>query len=95
MLQYKEPTDFVIGTGRTHSVKEFAQTAFEMLDLNFEDHVKMDKDFFRPAEVDLLVADCSKAKKLLKWDYKITFNELIEDMVKHDYEYFKENRGRG
>ena len=95
MLQQEKPEDFVIGTGETHSVRDFVRIAFEMLDLNYEDHVEMDENFFRPAEVDLLVADCSKAKKILKWEHKITFKELIEEMVKHDYKYFKENKGRG
>ena len=95
MLQQEKPEDFVIGTGETHSVRDFVRIAFEMLDLNYEDHVEMDENFFRPAEVDLLVADCSKAKKILKWEHKITFKELIEEMVKHDYEYFTDNKGRG
>ncbi len=94
MLQQESPEDFVIGTGQTHSVKEFADMAFKMLDLDYRDHVKVDKDFFRPAEVDLLVADCTKAKQQLNWDYRLTFEQLIEDMVKHDYEFFKRNSDR-
>jgi len=89
MLQQENPEDFVIGTGETHSVREFAETAFGMLDLDYKDHVEVDKEFFRPAEVDLLVADCTKAKKILNWNYNLTFEQLVEEMVKNDYEFFK------
>ncbi len=91
MLQQGKAEDFVIGTGETHSVREFAETAFKLLDLNYKDHVEVDKEFFRPAEVDLLVADSAKAKKQLNWDYKLTFEQLVEEMVKNDYEFFKKN----
>jgi len=89
MLQYKTPEDFVIGTGETHPVREFAEIAFKILGMDYRKYVEVDKEFFRPSEVDLLIADPSKAKKLLKWEYKVTFEELIEEMVKNDYEYFK------
>jgi len=91
MLQQEKPEDFVIGTGETHSVREFAETAFRMLDLDYKDHVEVDKEFFRPAEVDLLVADCTKAKKILNWNYNLTFEQLVEEMVKNDYEFFKKD----
>jgi len=91
MLQQDEPQDFVIGTGQTHSVKEFLETAFKMLDLDYRDYVEIDSNLFRPAEVDLLVADCDKAKKLLNWEYKLSFEQLIEEMVRHDYEFFRNN----
>jgi GDPmannose 4,6-dehydratase len=93
MLAYKEPEDFVIGTGTTHSVREFAEKAFACLGMDYREHVVVDETFFRPSEVDLLVADASKAKKLLKWEYKLKFEELVEEMVKHDYEFFKRNSG--
>lgn len=89
MLQYTTPEDFVIGTGETHPVREFAEIAFKILGMDYRKYVEVDKEFFRPSEVDLLIADPSKAKKLLKWEYKVTFEELIEEMVKNDYEYFK------
>jgi len=89
MLQQDDPEDLVIGTGETHSVREFAEKAFGLLDLKYEDYVEIDKTFFRPAEVDLLVADPSKAKEKLGWEYNMTFDQLVEDMVKRDYEYFK------
>jgi len=91
MLQRDKPEDFVIGTGETHSVREFAEIAFRLLGLDYRDHVDIDKTFFRPAEVDLLVADCSKARDQLNWHYEISFEDLIKDMVEHDYNFFKEN----
>ena len=94
MLQQKDPTDYVIGTGETHSVKEFADLAFKELDLDYKKYVEMDKEFFRPAEVDLLIADYTKAKKELGWEPKITFEELVKDMVKCDYELLKEDEGK-
>lgn len=87
MLQQKEPEDFVIGTGETHSIKEFCQKAFEVIGIkNWQDYVEIDKQYFRPAEVDLLVADASKARKKLGWYPKTSFNQLVEIMVKADLE---------
>jgi len=94
MLQQEEPEDFVIGTGESHSVKEFVETAFKMLDLNWEDHVEVDKELYRPAEVDLLIADSRKTKKQLKWNYDITFEELVEEMVKNDLEMYEDTTFR-
>ncbi|MFH1877991.1 MAG: GDP-mannose 4,6-dehydratase, partial [Candidatus Omnitrophota bacterium] len=93
MLQQKSPEDYVVGTGETHSVREFVERAFNELDLDYKKHVEIDKNFFRPAEVDLLIADCSKAKKDLNWEYSLTFNDLVSEMVRKDYEYFSENKG--
>jgi GDPmannose 4,6-dehydratase len=84
ILQYKEPEDFVIATGETHSVREFLQEAFSLAGLNWEDHVKIDKRYIRPAEVDLLLGDSSKAKKLLGWEPKVKFKELVRMMVEAD-----------
>ena len=89
MLQQDKPDDYVIGTGKTHSVREFVDLAFKQLDMNYEDYVDVDKQFFRPAEVDLLIADPSKAEKELKWKHKITFEDLVSEMVKSDYDFFK------
>ena len=89
MLQQDKPDDYVIGTGETHSVREFVDLAFKQLDMNYEDHVEVDKQFFRPAEVDLLIADPSKAKKELNWKYECTFEDLVSEMVKSDYDFFK------
>jgi GDPmannose 4,6-dehydratase len=84
ILQYKEPEDFVIATGETHSVREFLEEAFSLVGLNWEDYVKMDKRYLRPAEVDLLLGDASKAKKLLGWEPKVKFRELVRLMVEAD-----------
>lgn len=84
MLQLDEPDDFVICTGETHQVREFAKLAFEAVNLNYEDYVVIDEAFFRPAEVDLLVGDASKAKELLDWTPKTSFAELVRIMVEAD-----------
>ncbi|MBI2309811.1 GDP-mannose 4,6-dehydratase [Candidatus Collierbacteria bacterium] len=90
MLQQKQPDDFVIGTGETHSVKEFIQTAFESAGLkNWEYHVTVDKRFYRPAEVDLLIADPAKANRKLGWKPKTSFKELVNMMVEHDIKFVK------
>ena len=84
MLQEDSPDDYVICTGETHSVREFCQVAFEHLGLAYEDHVEVDEKFFRPAEVDLLVGDYSKASSKLQWAPKTTFEELVTMMVEAD-----------
>jgi GDPmannose 4,6-dehydratase len=84
MLQQDSPEDFVICTGETHSVREFCQIAFERVGLQWEDHVVQDERFMRPAEVDLLVGDSSKATKLFGWRPTTSFVELIEMMVDAD-----------
>ncbi|MFC1480178.1 GDP-mannose 4,6-dehydratase [Candidatus Omnitrophota bacterium] len=89
MLQQEKADDYVVGTGETHSVREFVDLAFKQLDLNYEEYIAIDKQFFRPAEVDLLVADPSLAEKDLKWKYKLTFEDLVSEMVKSDYDFFK------
>lgn len=89
MLQRDEPEDFLIATGETHSVKEFCQIAFDIVGLKWEDYVEIDEKLFRPAEVDLLIGDSTKAKKILGWNYTKKFEELIKDMVLSDLDYFK------
>jgi len=84
MLQQDEPDDYVISTGETHSVREFCQIAFSHADLDYNDHVVIDEKFMRPAEVDLLVGDASKAKRVLGWTPKTGFHELVESMVDAD-----------
>jgi len=84
MLQQENGGDYVIGTGKQHTVEEFAQRAFAHVGLNYKDHVVIDKKFIIPAEVDTLLADYSKAKKILKWEPKITFDELVTNMVEED-----------
>ena len=84
MLQQKNPDDYVIGTGKQNTVEEFARKAFDCVNLNYKDHITIDKNLIRPAEVDTLLADYSKAKKILKWEPKITFDELVTNMVEED-----------
>lgn len=89
MLRQEKADDYVIGTGETHSVREFVSLAFGLLDLDYEKYVEIDQKFYRPAEVDLLIADPSKAKKELSWDYKITFEDLVGEMVRTDYDLLR------
>jgi GDPmannose 4,6-dehydratase len=84
MLQQDEPDDFVIATGETHSVRELCELAFGHAGLNYEDHVVIDERFFRPAEVDLLVGDPSKARDVLGWKPRTSFAELVRMMVDAD-----------
>jgi GDPmannose 4,6-dehydratase len=76
--------DFVICTGETHSVREFCEIAFNLAGLNYEDHVKVNPKFYRPAEVDILLGNCDKAKKELGWTLKTSFKQLVEEMVAND-----------
>jgi len=89
MLQQKNPGDYVIGTGIEHSVEEFAKKAFEHVGLNYKDYVIVDENLKRPAEVDTLLADYSKAKKILKWEPRISFDDLVTSMVESDLEFIK------
>jgi GDPmannose 4,6-dehydratase len=84
MLQQDKPDDYVIATGETHSVREFLDEAFGHLDLDWKPYVEIDPRYFRPAEVDLLIGDSSKARKKLGWEPKITFKELAQMMVDAD-----------
>jgi GDPmannose 4,6-dehydratase len=89
MLQQDRPNDYVVGTGRTHSVRELCQAAFDHLDLDWEQHVVVDAEFYRPAEVDLLVSDPAKARKELGWEPEVSFEELIRMMVDADLAHLK------
>jgi GDPmannose 4,6-dehydratase len=86
MLQQDHPSDFVISTGETHTVRELCEVAFARAGLNYEDHVVIDDKFFRPAEVDLLVGDATRAELLLGWKPEVGFGELVEMMVDADME---------
>ena len=89
MLQQDTPEDFVIGTGQQHSVKEFAKLAFSHVDLDYKKFVKIEKKLIRPTEVDTLLADYSKAEKILKWKPKISFKKLVIEMVDSDIKFVK------
>lgn len=86
ILQHTEADDFVLATGRTESVRDFCRLVFEQLDMNYEDHVEIDPRYFRPAEVDLLLGDYSKAKEKLGWVPATDLEELARIMTQHDLE---------
>src|SRR5215510_3180071 len=86
MLQQPAPDDYVIATGETHSVREFCEMAFAEVDLDYRDYVKIDEKHYRPAEVDLLVGDSSKARKVLGWEPKYTLKDLVKEMIQSDLE---------
>lgn len=84
MLQQDHPDNYVIGTGETHSVREFCEIAFSHVDLDYKEFVMVDERFYRPAEVDLLISDPSKAKNELKWNPEVSFKQLVTMMVDSD-----------
>jgi GDPmannose 4,6-dehydratase len=89
MLQQDEPDDYVIATGETHSVQRLCEIAFSHVDLDWHEHVVQDPRFMRPAEVDLLVGDASKAERVLGWEPVVTFEEMIRSMVDADLEMLR------
>ena len=90
MLNQGNNKDFVIGTGEQHSVREFAEKAFNFVNLNYKDYVKIDQKLIRPAEVDTLLADYSGAKKEFNWQPKISFENLVNEMVESDLKFVKD-----
>jgi len=89
MLQENKPDDYVVGTGKVYSVKQFAKKAFQVLDLNYEDFIKTNKKFFRPSEVELLCSNPRKIRKKIGWKSKLTIDQLVEKMVVSDYNLLK------
>jgi GDPmannose 4,6-dehydratase len=94
MLQADEPDDYVIATGETHSVRDFLNEAFGLLDLDWKEYVENDPRYYRPAEVDLLLGDASKARKRLGWEPKVNFKQLVRLMVEHDLELARREAAR-
>ncbi len=92
MLQQDEPEDFVIATGETHTVGEFAERAFARVGLNSADYVEIDPRYYRPTEVDLLIGDATKAKEKLGWEPEVSFEELVDLMVDADVEDLEKRR---
>ena len=88
MLQQPQPRDFVIATGETHTVREFCEMAFAEVNLDYRDYVCVDKRYVRPAEVETLTGDASKARRELGWAPKTTFRQLISEMVREDLKIF-------
>ena len=84
MLQQDRPDDYILATNETHSVREFVELAFERVGLDWKEFVKHDSRYERPAEVDLLIGDATKAKKLLNWEPQVRFEELVRIMVDAD-----------
>ncbi|MGK5093322.1 GDP-mannose 4,6-dehydratase [Deltaproteobacteria bacterium TL4] len=91
MLNQKTPQDYVIGTGKTHTVKDFLQIAFDEVSLDYKKYLVIDPRFYRPSEVDILIADPKKANTILGWKSELEFNELVRSMVREDLTYFKKN----
>jgi len=91
MLQQEQPDDYVVATGETHSVREFCELAFAEVGLDYRDYVQTDPRFQRPAEVDLLVGDSSKARAVLGWEPTYTFAGLVGEMVQSDLEAIARN----
>jgi GDPmannose 4,6-dehydratase len=89
MLQQEHPSDYVVGSGKTHSVRDLCETAFRHLGLDWQDYVVIDPKYYRPAEVDLLVSDPSKARQVLGWQATTSFEELVHMMVDHDLEILR------
>jgi GDPmannose 4,6-dehydratase len=89
MLQQKEPTDYVVGTGEMHTVRDLCAAAFGHVGLDWKKYVKIDPRFVRPAEVDVLLADASRARKELGWTAKVGFDQLVQMMVDADLERLK------
>lgn len=91
MLQQEKAEDFVISTGETHTVEELVSIAFSHVDLNWRDYVVIDEKFVRPAEVDLLLGDCSKAKEKLGWKLEVGFEQMVKMMVDNDLQKISSN----
>jgi GDPmannose 4,6-dehydratase len=92
MLQQETPDDYVVATGETHSVREFAEKVFEKLELDYKQYVDVDRKYFRPSEVDVLLGDASKARKALRWTPKVGFEELIDMMIEADMEIARKEK---
>jgi GDPmannose 4,6-dehydratase len=92
MLQQETPDDYVVATGETHSVREFAEKVFERLELDYKQYVDIDRKYFRPSEVDVLLGDASKARKALRWTPKVGFEQLIDMMIEADMEIARKEK---
>ena len=88
IVQHNEPGDFVIGTGESYSVKDFVSEAFKAVGLNWKDYVEIDPRYYRPSEVDCLIADPTKAKEILGWEAQTKFKDLVGIMLEHELKKF-------
>ena len=89
MLQHNEPDNFVCSTGVSHTVKELVEYVFGYLDLDWLKYVSSDKKFLRPEELEHLKGDCSKAKKILGWEHKYTFETMLDEMIEYWLEHYR------
>jgi GDPmannose 4,6-dehydratase len=94
MLQQDEPEDYVIATGEEHSVRDFAEAAFSHLGLDYRNHVVLDPQLRRPADVELLLGDASRAKQKLGWSCQVKFKELVQEMVEADLRFLTDSRSK-
>jgi GDPmannose 4,6-dehydratase len=92
MLQYEKPADYVIALGETHSVKEFLEKVFQKLALDYQKYVEIDARYFRPTDVNILLGDSTKARKILGWKPKVGFDELVDMMVEADMELARKEK---
>jgi GDPmannose 4,6-dehydratase len=92
MLQQEHPDDYVVATGRTTTLRDMCKIAFEYVGLNYEDYVVIDPKFYRPAEVDILLGNPAKAKRILGWEAKVSLNQLVEMMVDADLARIREDK---
>ena len=93
MLQVAAPDDFVVATGETHSVREFCESAFGLVGLDYREHVETDPLFYRPSDVELLLGDASKARSVLGWNYDLSFEALVKEMLESDMRRVRETPG--
>ena len=93
MLQQPEPEDFVIASGESHSVKEFLDTAFSYLGLDYRKYLVVDQDLYRPSEVNILQGNASKAREKLRWSPTVPFNDLVKEMVNEDLHWHSMHKG--
>jgi len=94
MLQHQEPEDFVIATGKSHSVRDFLETAFSCVGLDYHDYLAIDKDLYRPSEVNVLQGDASKARRKLGWEPTVSFEDLVKEMVESDLKWYSRSPAR-
>jgi len=92
MLQQDQPEDYVIATGKQHSVREFASTAFSYLGLNYRDYIQVDPQLLRPVDVETLLGDATKARQRLGWSSTCAFSELVHEMVDTDVRLLRESK---
>ena len=92
ILQQETPEDFVVASGESHTVREFCELAFSEAALDYRDYVRIDERFYRPAEVEALIGDATRARTVLGWEPTYTFSELVSEMVQNDLKLLGQNQ---